>query len=73
LVIQKEELAEHELIVDSSEQARERPLDYQEQKKYDSGKKKHHTLKTQLIILPQGENNDLNLSQFFDELLGLDS
>jgi len=52
----QEELEKHELIVDSSEQARERPLDYQEQKKYYSGKKKNHTLKTQFIILPKGKD-----------------
>lgn len=52
----QEKLAEYELIVDSSEQAMERPLDYQEQQKYYSGKKKHHTLKTQFITLPQGKD-----------------
>lgn len=52
----QEELVKYELIVDSSEQARERPFDDQEQKKYYSGKKKHHTLKTQFIILPQGKD-----------------
>ena len=52
----QEKLADYELIVDSSEQPMERPLDYQEQKKYYSGKKKHHTLKTQFITLPQGKD-----------------
>lgn len=33
-------LCEHELIADSTEQAIERPVDYQEQKQYYSGKKK---------------------------------
>lgn len=47
-------LAEHELIVDSSEQAIARPLVYQEQKRYYSGKKKMHTLKNQFIVLPAG-------------------
>lgn len=47
-------LSEYELIVDSSEQAIERPLDYQEQKRYYSGKKKMHTLKNQFIVLPNG-------------------
>ncbi len=47
-------LTEFELIVDSCEQLRERPQDYQQQKKYYSGKKKNHTLKNQLIVLPQG-------------------
>ena len=40
--------------MDSSEQARERPADYSDQKKYYSGKKKNHTLKNQFIILPDG-------------------
>jgi hypothetical protein len=52
----KEILTEYELIVDTCEQPRERPGDYQEQKKYYSGKKKNHTLKNQLIILPNGED-----------------
>jgi hypothetical protein len=52
----QEELVKYELIVDSSEQAMERPLDYQQQKKYYSGKKKNHTLKTQFITLPQGKD-----------------
>jgi hypothetical protein len=40
--------------VDSCEQQRERPREYEEQKKYYSGKKKNHTLKNQLIVLPNG-------------------
>lgn len=36
----QEILSEWELIVDSWEQVRERPAEYQEQKKYYSGKKK---------------------------------
>lgn len=52
--IVKEILTEYELIVDSCEQPRERPGEYQEQKKYYSGKKKNHTLKNQLIVLPDG-------------------
>jgi hypothetical protein len=47
-------LQEHELIVDSAEQARMRPSDYQEQKKYYSGKKKFHSFKNQLIVLSNG-------------------
>lgn len=54
-IIQKK-LLEYELIVDSAEQVIERPLDYQEQKKYYSGKKKTHTLKSQFIVLPKGED-----------------
>lgn len=52
----KEILTEFELIVDSSEQARERPGEYEEQKKYYSGKKQNHTFKNQLIILPNGKD-----------------
>ncbi len=54
-IIQKK-LLEYELIVDSAEQVIERPLDYQEQKKYYSGKKKTHTFKSQFIVLPKGED-----------------
>lgn len=50
----KQMLGEWELVVDSSEQERERPKTYQEQKKFYSGKKKSHTLKNQLIVLPNG-------------------
>lgn len=50
----KQMLGEWELVVDSSEQVRERPKTYQEQKKFYSGKKKSHTLKNQLIVLPNG-------------------
>ncbi|MEH1822075.1 MAG: transposase family protein [Nostoc sp.] len=39
-----------------SEQAIERPIDYQNQKQYYSGKKKMHTLKNQFIVLPKGED-----------------
>ncbi|MFW9261309.1 transposase [Nostoc sp. CALU 546] len=49
-------LLDYELIVDSAEQAIERPSDYEEQKKYYSGKKKMHTLKNQIIVLPNGED-----------------
>lgn len=48
-------MTEYELIVDSCEQPRERPGGYQEQKKYYSGKK-NHTLKNQLIVLPNGRD-----------------
>lgn len=51
-----EKLKENELLVDSEEQPRERPLDYQEQKKYYSGKKCEHTFKNQLISLPKGRD-----------------
>jgi hypothetical protein len=51
-----EELEKSELIVDSAEQAIERPSDYQEQKKYYSGKQKRHTFKNQFIVLPKGRD-----------------
>lgn len=47
-----EELSQYELIVDSGEQSRERPSDYQEQQECYSGKKKDHTFKNQFIVLP---------------------
>ena len=49
-------LTHYELIVDSEEQEIERSLDYQQQKKHYSGKKKKHTLKNQIICLPRGED-----------------
>jgi uncharacterized protein YnzC (UPF0291/DUF896 family) len=52
----REDLTEYELIVDSAEQAIERPSDYQEQKKYYSGKQKRHTFKNQFIVLPSGSD-----------------
>lgn len=69
----KEMLTEHELIVDSWEQPRERPEDNQVQKEYYSGKKKQHTFKGQVITLPlggdlvdvevgrQGKTSDINM------------
>jgi DDE superfamily endonuclease/Helix-turn-helix of DDE superfamily endonuclease len=56
LAIVKEMLAEHELIVDSWEQPRERPEDNQTQKEYYSGKKKQHTFKGQVVTLPEGKD-----------------
>ncbi len=47
-------LTEYELIVDSWEQPRERPSGQEDQKKYYSGKKKNHTLKNPIIVLPSG-------------------
>ena len=44
-----------QLLVDSFEQARQRPEDNEEQKKYYSGKKKQHTFKNQVIGFPKGE------------------
>jgi hypothetical protein len=52
----KEVLSEYELIVDSYEQARERPGDNDEQEKYFSGKKSNHTFKSQMIIMPDGRD-----------------
>ena len=52
----EESLTEYELIVDSWEQARERPGDNQIQKEYYAGKKKQHTFKGQVIGLPLGKD-----------------
>ncbi len=49
-------LTSHELLVDSAEQPRERPKNYQEQKKFFSGKKQRHTFKNQFVSLPKGED-----------------
>lgn len=47
-------LTKSELIVDSLEQPRPRPVDYEKQKDCYSGKKHFHTVKSQLIVLPCG-------------------
>ncbi len=52
----QELLTEFELLVDSTEQHRERPGEYKEQKKFFSGKKKKHTFKNQFIILPKAQD-----------------
>jgi len=49
-------ITEYQLIVDSAEQPTARPVDYESQKKYYSGKKKMHTLKNQFIVLPLGQD-----------------
>ena len=49
-------LTDYELIVDSEEQPRARPGEYKEQKKYYSGKKKNHTFKNQITVLPGGKD-----------------
>ena len=49
-------VAEHELLVDSTEQARERPCDNEEQKAFYSGKKKQHTFKNQIVSLSTGDD-----------------
>lgn len=50
-ILQK--LVTQELVVDSTEQAIERPSEYQEQKRTYSGKKKDFTFKNQLIVSPE--------------------
>ncbi len=52
----KEILTDYELIIDSYEQARERPRDNKEQEKYYSGKASKHTFKSQIIILPDARD-----------------
>jgi hypothetical protein len=42
-------------IVDATEQPTQRPQDPDEQKSHYSGKKKRHTLKTQVVVGPDGE------------------
>ncbi len=49
-------LAEIELLVDSTEQSRQRPKDYQEQKKFFSGKQRSHTFKNSMISCSKGED-----------------
>ncbi|NER07933.1 MAG: transposase family protein [Okeania sp. SIO3C4] len=49
-------MADQELIIDSTEQERERPTDNDEQKKYYSGYKKKHSFKNMFITLPQGKD-----------------
>ncbi len=49
-------LEEIELLVDSTEQVRQRPKNYQEQKKYFSGKQKSHTFKNSVISCSKGED-----------------
>ncbi len=50
----KELLTQYQLLVDTTEQPRERPSNYEEQEKYFSGKQKKHTFKNQVITLPDG-------------------
>jgi hypothetical protein len=49
-----ETLKEFELIVDSYEQPRQRPTDYQEQKINKGGQEKN-TKKNQVIVMPSGK------------------
>lgn len=52
----QELLTSHQLLVDSAEQPRKRPSDYQEQKRFFSVKKQKHTFKNQFISLPKGKD-----------------
>ena len=54
--IVKEILTEYELIVDTYEQVREKPEAQDEQEKYFSGKKRNHTFKSQIIVMPDGRD-----------------
>jgi DDE superfamily endonuclease/Helix-turn-helix of DDE superfamily endonuclease len=52
----QEWLTQFQLLVDSLEQARERPGDHEEQRSYFSGKKQQHTFKSEIITLPVGQD-----------------
>jgi hypothetical protein len=52
----QEWLTQFQLIVDSFEQARERPTDNEEQQSYFSGKKRQHTYKSQIVSMPGGKD-----------------
>ncbi|NEU71772.1 IS5/IS1182 family transposase [Hassallia byssoidea VB512170] len=54
--IVQEMLMEFELLVDSYEQPRERPSDKKVQQEYFSGKQKRHTLKSQVVSLPEAKD-----------------
>ena len=49
-------LEEIELLVDSTEQDRQRPSDYKEQKKFFSGKQRSHTFKNSMISCSKGQD-----------------
>jgi len=55
LALVLEILKEFELIVDSYEQPRQRPTDYQEQKINKGGQAKKNTKKNQVIVMPSGK------------------
>ena len=55
-----DEFADVIAIVDATEQPIQRPQDQEEQKRYYSGKKKRHTLKTQVVVTPGGELIDVS-------------
>jgi IS5 family transposase len=75
-------LSDFELIVDSYEQPRERPVDNAEQKKCYSGKQKNPTIKNKLIVMPNGreivdvvvgelgKTSDINIWRSSKEKLG---
>lgn len=50
-----QEFPEVAAIVDATEQPTQRPKDQETQQRYYSGKKKRHTLKTQVVVGPDGE------------------
>ena len=56
LLFVQEELTNLRLLVDSLEQPINRPSDSKKQQEYFSGKKKQHTLKSQIIGLPEGKD-----------------
>lgn len=56
LMIVQEILTNFKLLVDSVEQPIDRPSDDLEQKKFFSGKKKQHTVKNQIVALPEGKD-----------------
>jgi hypothetical protein len=56
LIIVQEILTSFKLLVDSVEQPIDRPSDNEEQKKFFSGKKKQHTLKNQVVGLPEAKD-----------------
>jgi hypothetical protein len=56
LLFVQEVLTNFQLLVDSLEQPIYRPCAQKEQQKYFSGKKKQHTLKSQMIGLPEGKD-----------------
>ena len=49
-------LGEIQLLVDSTEQVRQRPKNYQDQKKHFSGKQQSHTFKNSVISCSKGED-----------------
>lgn len=56
LIIVQEILTSFKLLVDSLEQPIDRPSDNEDQKKFFSGKKKQHTVKNQIVALPEGKD-----------------